>query len=165
MKTLNKLYLIFVIIFMFLSSCVTEADMWERTYQINNNSGRDIIIRLYKNFSNEIFEDIEISNNQSYRGDKIEGSNYDALNDAESIKPGQSYSSFKVIVVFENIKSIEYSRIDSDGDDIPDSFSEPINRNLLRAGNYITAGNEIYEFVLTEEDYNNAIPCDGDCLD
>ncbi|WP_339623008.1 hypothetical protein [uncultured Winogradskyella sp.] len=163
---MRRLKFVGLIIILILSiSCVTEAKMWERTYQIKNESNHDIVIRFYDTFDNENFQDIVVLNGELYRGDRVEGTNFDALNDNESLRPGQSYSSFKVIVIYENIKSIEYSRIDSDGDDIPDSFSEPINRNLLRAGNYIDIGNDIYEFMLTEEDYDNAIPCDGDCLD
>lgn len=163
---MRRLKFVGLIIILTLSiSCVTEADMWERTYQINNSSGRDIIIRLYENFSNEVFEDIEISNNQSFRGDKIEGSNYDALNDNESLRPGQSYSSFNIIIVYDNVREQEYNLVDTDNDGITDSFSEPIDKNLLRSGNYSSIGNNVYELVLTEEDYDNATPCDGDCLD
>jgi len=154
-----------IIILVLSLSCVPEAKMWERTYQIKNESGYDVVIRFYDSFSDENFEDIAVMNSDFFRGDEARGTNFDALDDTESIRPGRSYSSFTIIVVYDNDRKMEYSLVDTDGDDISDSFSEPINRNLLRAGNYITAGNEIYEFVLTEEDYNNAIPCDGDCLD
>ncbi|WP_299128258.1 hypothetical protein [uncultured Winogradskyella sp.] len=151
--------------FFVLMSCPSESPMWERTYQIRNDSGFDTVIRFYDIFNNEIFQDIIVLDNQFFRGDTIEGSNFDALNDTESIRPGQSYASFRLIIVYENERKMEYTRIDSDDDDIPDSFSGPINGNLLRSGNYTNIGNNIFEFVLTDEDYNNAIPCNGNCLD
>jgi hypothetical protein len=163
---MKKLVILFIAITpIFLTSCGPEAEMWQRTYQIKNESGYDIEIRFYENFSNQNFEDIVVLNGQFFRGDKIEGSNFDALNDTESIRPRQSFSSFSIIIIYENERRTESSRIDSDSDDISDFFSEPINRNLLRDGNYTHIGNDIYEFILTEEDYNNATPCEGDCLD
>lgn len=157
--------LIALLLLLLLVSCPAELPIWERTYQMKNNSGYELVIRLYENFSNVNFEDIIVLNDQFYRGDIIEGRNFDALDDVESIRPGQSYSSFKIIVFYDNERKMEYSLVDTDEDGITDSFSDPLNRNLLRAGTYMSIGNDVYEFVLTEEDYYNATPCDGDCLD
>ena len=164
MKTLNKLYLIFVIIFMFLSSCVTEADMWERTYQVKNNTGYDVTFRAFKNYTGiGPFEDITILDGDIFIGETTSGSNFDYINDPNNLDPTSSYDFIRFIVIYNNERSAICS-VDFDDNDSA-IFSSPIVRNLFRGGNYTDIGNDIYEFVLTEEDYNNAIPCDGDCLD
>ena len=42
-------------------------------------------------------------------------------------------------------------------------FSDPVDRNIFRASNYLQIDDEEFLFVLTQEDYNNATPCDGPC--
>ncbi|MDC1503848.1 hypothetical protein N8475_01530 [Winogradskyella sp.] len=116
MRRLKFLGLVIILILSF--SCVTEADMWERTYQIKNNPENDI--------------------------------------------PTISFSYTRFIIVFSNSRKTTHSFDVEDNNVI---FSEPTDRNLFRGGNYIDIGNDNYEFVLTQEDYDNAIPCDGDCLD
>jgi hypothetical protein len=161
-----KSKLLYLLAIIGLIGCIgPEADMWERVYRVNNNTNFDVVLRFYENFSEEVFEDINLSENQSYSGTEISGSNFDALNDTESIRPGQSFSSFNIIIIFNSEKKIEYSLIDTDDDGITDSFSEPLDRNLLRDGNYSNIGNNIYQFELTQEDYDIATPCNGDCLD
>lgn len=162
MRTLKFIGL--TIVLMQLLSCWPEADMWERTYQIKNSTGYDITIRAFESFNGiGSFEDITLLESQIYTGVKASGSNFDALNDSDNGIPTTSFSFSRFIVVYNNEKSIIHSVDFDENNDI--IFSEPINRHLLRGGNYTDIGNDIYEFVLTEEDYNNAIPCDGDCLD
>ena len=85
------------------------------------------------------------------------------FNDLNNSEPSVSYSSDSIYVVFDNERILKYVFSgDSNGNSV---FSQPLNRNILRGGNYTNISNDIYEFVLTEEDYNNAIPCAGDCLD
>jgi len=148
-----------------LNSCVKDAPNWERTYQIKNNSGYDIILRGFQMFTGEgNFEDIDLFNEGIYIGDELRGRSLsNPYSDPNNTSPTSSYDFTRFIVVFDNERSIVHSfNLDENGNTV---FSEPTNRNLLRGGNYMDIGNDFFEFVLTEEDYNNAEPCDGDCLD
>ncbi|MDC0006464.1 hypothetical protein OAE03_02575 [Winogradskyella sp.] len=161
MRRLKFLGLVIILILSF--SCVTEADMWERTYQIKNSTGFDITIRAFENFDGTgLFEDVDLSNNEIYTGVKASGSNFNYLNNPENDIPTISFSYTRFIIVFSNSRKTTHSFDVEDNNVI---FSEPTDRNLFRGGNYIDIGNDNYEFVLTQEDYDNAIPCDGDCLD
>jgi len=163
METKMKIGIV-VVLFIIFNSCVKESPMWERTYQIKNNTGYDITIRAFENFDGTgSFEDITLLDNQIYIGDETGGSNFSALNNPNSTRPSSSLNGSRLIVVFDNVRSLTHSF--STDDNMNAIFSEPTNRNLLRGGNYSNIGNDIYEFVLTEEDYNNATPCDGNCLD
>jgi hypothetical protein len=42
-------------------------------------------------------------------------------------------------------------------------FSEPVNRNVFLNTNYEAIGGERFLFKITEVDYENATPCNGDC--
>lgn len=159
-----KKLLVLAIALSLLSSCVKEAPRWERTYQIKNNSGYEVTIRAFEDFNGEgSFEDILLLDGEIYTGNKRTGSNYDVLNDLNSIRPATSFSKYSLIIVYDNQKRKEHILFSDDN--TPVSFSEPIDGHVLRSGNYTNIGNDFFEFVLTEEDYNNAEPCDGDCLD
>lgn len=160
-----KIYKIFPLLaFFLLLSCPSESPMWERTYLVKNNSGHDITLRAFKNYTGiGSFEDITILNGDIFIGDATSGSNFDYINDPNNLQPTSSFDFIRFILVYDNEK-ITLNSVDFDDNNNP-IFSNPIYRNLLRGGNYTDIGNGIYEFVLTEEDYNNATPCDGDCLD
>jgi hypothetical protein len=77
--------------------------------------------------------------------------------------PASSFSTAQFIVVFQDEKRMLHSLESDSNNNIV--FSDPIDRHLLRAGNYTNIGNDIYQFTLTQEDYDNAELCNGDCLD
>lgn len=161
-----KTFLIILLLPTLLNNCVTETPMFNATYQIKNESGNSITIRFYENFilNENNFEDVILPNNQIISGSKTMGTNFDDLNNLNNTQPTTSFSALSFTAVYNNERKTEYFINFSDTNDSY-TFSSPVNRNLLRGGNYTNIGNDIYEFILTEEDYNNATPCSGDCLD
>ncbi|WP_299128259.1 hypothetical protein [uncultured Winogradskyella sp.] len=161
MKIRNKILLL---AFFALMSCPSESEMWERTYQVRNDTVYVVTIRAFESFEGiGFFEDVSLSNNEIYAGNKAFGSNFSILNDSNNVIPASSFGRSRFIVVFDDERFMIHSlNLDENGNTV---FSEPINRNLLRGGSYTHIGNDFFEFVLTEEDYNNAIPCNGNCLD
>ena len=161
MKTLQ--FTGIIIILTLLLGCVPEAKMYEATYTINNSTNNEVILRVFKLFENGNYNDYTLFTDDSFYGENVEGTNFDYFNDLNNSEPSVSYSSDSIYVVFDNERILKYVFSgDSNGNSV---FSQPLNRNILRGGNYTNISNDIYEFVLTEEDYNNAIPCAGDCLD
>lgn len=161
----KTLCIIFLITLSLFNSCVKDASNWERTYQIRNSSGYDVVLRAFEMYTGEgDFEDKNLLNGGIYIGDELRGRSFsDPYSNPNNTSPTSSFDFNRFIIVFDNERSIVHSfDLDENGNTV---FSEPTNRNLLRGVNYTHLGNDIYEFVLTEDDYNNAEPCDGDCLD
>jgi hypothetical protein len=158
----NRILTLLALLLLF--SCPTESPMWERTFQIKNNSGYDITIRAFDDFQGlGSFEDVLLFDGDLYIGDVTSGSNFDEIEDPNNTRPASSLNASRFTLVFNGERKKTHS-LDVNGNNSI-VFSLPINRNLLRGGNYTDIGNDFFEFVLTEEDYNNAEPCDGDCLD
>lgn len=157
---MKKLIIVVLSSILFASCPGPEAIRFDATYKINNESGNEVKIRIYELFDNS-FEDHQLFNNSVYSGDKIEFGNQDAINDPNNSQPTTSYSSDSIVIFYNNEKKkVHYITGSENGDII---FSNPINRNVLRGGNYTNIGNDIYEIILTEEDYNNAEDCGGPC--
>ena len=162
MRNTLKIFL-FLIITLILNGCVKETPMVDRTYQIRNSSNDDVIIRGYINFDGTgSFEDIFLEENQVYVGGEIILSELSNFNNPNNVTPTSSFSYSRFKIVFDNERYMSHS---FDVEDDVNIFSDPVERNVLRSGNYTNIGNDIYEFELTQEDYDNAILCHGDCLD
>lgn len=159
----KMLFFWFIFVAGLMSSCITESPRWERVYQIKNNSGYNVVIRSFENFNGTgMFDDIILLDNDVFVGSEVSGTNFDALNNLNSTRPSSSLNGSRFIVVYNDEKKHRHSFEIVNENTV---FSDPVSRNLLRSGNYTDIGNNIYEFTLTEEDYNNAEPCNGDCLD
>ena len=160
-----KIYISVLMLSLILNSCVKEAPMWKRTYQIKNNSGFDVTIRAFENYLGEgDFQDFTVLNGTILSGVKVEGTNFDTVDQVDNANvTTTSFSATRFIIVYNSEKRMTHS-VDFDDNNNP-AFSNPINRNIIRAGNYTNIGNDIYQFTLIQEDYDNAEPCNGDCLD
>jgi len=141
-----------------LTSCVTESRMYPRQYSLKNESNQIIKLKLYLTSNNQLSNEILINNNQIYNAEKIETDQPHSV-ELDYILPIDAfgYASDSLIIVYNNLKkSIFY--LDFNG-----AFSNPINRNPFRFGNYTDIGSDTFQFIFTEDDYNNAIDCGGNC--
>lgn len=147
-----------------IESCTTEAEEIDRQYQLINTSEVDIKIKFYNTFSNTstLFE-TQIEPNGIFLGDILTyRSGNDQLNEENSFYPSSAYkNSDSLVVIFDEIKQITlyYTPVSSTSV----SFSEPINRNLFRHGNYEKIENERFQFKIIQQDYENAEDCNGNC--
>jgi len=152
MKKITKLF--FVLIFVYLISCVTETENQRIDYnfEIRNNSGKNIRVNAFKNHI--LTKKIDIFNNTTYNKSFISSS----MDRAYSFSDVLGGDSIKVIYNKEKFK-IFYCFLGSGGDgcDIP--------RNILNEVNDFDSSESvffrIYEFL--EQDYENAEDCNGNC--
>lgn len=150
------LFLIFICILAF--NCFgPEAERFDATYQVKNESNSEVNLNLFNPITNDLTS-IILLNNESYSGNKTIFSNGNSLSNPNNLLSSTSLATDSIIVFFNNERKKTHYL--AGGDNL---FSAPISRNLLRGGNYTNIGNDIYEIVLTEEDYNNAEDCGGSC--
>jgi hypothetical protein len=156
--------ILFTFLMFILINCVKETPMVDQIYQIRNSSGQEILIRGFRNFDDTSdFDDTLMEAEEILLGDEISVSELsESFNNPNNGLPTSSFNYSTVIVVFSGERQKTHSYQFTNDEYI---FSDPTERNLLRGGNYVNIGNDIYEFIITQEDYDNATPCNGDCLD
>lgn len=142
--------------FIMLSSCgVTEAGIYNDTYIIENSTPYTIDIKGGFIRGEHNPETIRI-----LAGERFEKK----LELQKPVKTPQEdagslfYSNDTLTVFFDNKRKFAYTYSFN-----PNVFSGPVNRNLLRHGNYIQIGKQTYKYTITNEDYQNATPCNGNC--
>lgn len=150
-----KKIIYFLLIFT-ISSCVKESKTYKRQYSIKNESNQNVKLKFYLAHNNEIVTNVVLNHLDSYLGTELEFSN--PLSNDDNYYVNSTYKgSDSIEIIYNNQrKSIFIIEVDA-------TFSEPINRNIFRHGNYTDLGNDFYEFIITDEDYNNAEDCNGDC--
>ncbi len=156
MKVLN-----FIIFTFLLVGCGPETMRDEGRFLLENRSTFDLKITFRNNVTQEI-RAIELADSQIFEGEKFITSNGATFTSQNSTVPATSFGSpgTEVEIVFQNMRKLFYS-FDSSEEII--IFSDPVDRNIFRASNYLQIDDEEFLFVLTQEDYNNATPCDGPC--
>ena len=141
-----------------LTSCVTESRMYPRQYSLKNESNQNIKLKFYLTSSNQLSNEITVDANNTFNSGEIEFSRPHSIDPdyivavSEFSKGGDS-----LIVIYSDLKKSTFS-IDFNG-----NFSAPIDRNIYRFGNYTDIGNDTFQFIFTENDYNNAEDCNGNC--
>jgi len=158
MKQFITLFLMVVI----TTNCGPEAPVWESTYKIQNDTEDVVVLRIFELFENGDYEDYNLLVGESFVGVKTKTSNFNYFSNSDNVLPTTSYSSDSIYVIFNNEKIMKHIAAGVNGNM---EFSQPTNRNLFRGGNYTDIGSDIYQLVLTQEDYSNATPCNDDCLD
>jgi hypothetical protein len=142
-----------------LFNCGPEAQMFERQYLIENKSNTTIQLYFYL-LSEPVndFSGIELNKNRILEGKRFEFSK-PVSNDSDYTGSRLSFKSDSAIIIFNNKRKLSiYLKHDMES-----VFSEPKNRNIYRHGNYESIENDQFLFKITEEDFENATPCDGDC--
>lgn len=141
-------------ILIFLFGCTNEVEFNKRDYIIENDTDFQLNIEFYNKTSGNLISDL--SGILDSRGLQL----------TNTIEQTSEFDNFSVplvgadsVKVILNKDKFLISSYDSDNN----VFSEPINRNIFRHSNYKNLGNERYLFKITQQDYENAIPCNGDC--
>lgn len=148
-------YLFLLIIFI---SCGPEARMFNRTFVIKNGLEIPVKVNIYLN--EELKDNKTLLPDQVFKGNELE-TDQDLREMPNGIGPLTSFKGNIIEVIYNNEKkSISTS---SDINNGLGFFSEPAERNLLRTGNYEDLGNEESQFTITQQDFDNATPCDGPC--
>lgn len=150
-------YLILCISLVF-TSCGPEAVKFKRSFVIKN--GLETAIKVNFLLNEDLVDSSLLSSNQ-----RIVGNEFESTVRPEDIPnnsgPSTSFNAIIIEVIYNNErKSVSTF---SDIDNGLGFFSEPVERNLLRTGNYESIGNDEYLFTITQQDFDNATPCDGPC--
>jgi len=142
------------IMFIIILGCTNEVEFNERDYIIENNTNFKLNIKFYNKTSGSGISGLSgILDSQGLR-----------LNN--TIELTSEFDDFRVpFVGADSVKIVlnEDRLITYTYDSGSKVFSEPINRNLFRHSNYENIGNKQYLFKITQQDYENALPCDGKC--
>ena len=157
MENMKTLLVIAVSVFLSVLGCTdNEVEMNRRDYIIENETEVNLSVKFYNKangtLNNQTSKDLSKGEQLS---EKIELTiEFDISEDYPSL----AYSSDSVRIVFNNEKFLtsKYNSINM-------VFSEPIGRNMFRHSNYENLGNERYLFKVTQQDYENAEDCNGNC--
>lgn len=151
--------ILLLIPFFLFYNCGPEAEKFGRNYSIKNTTNQLVELDFYSLSTQQTdFTNIKLERNESLSGRRFEFSR-PVSTDPDYTGPQNSFLSDSLVIIFGNQKKISTSLIsDREG-----TFSEPKSRNVFRHGNYEATGNEMFLFKITQEDFENAIPCDGDC--
>ncbi|MCL5245181.1 hypothetical protein M4I21_05130 [Cellulophaga sp. 20_2_10] len=156
MNTRNyfKLSLIISMLILIVSCDRNNDNKFTRNYILENGTEHKIELRFYK-LGVQIF-DFE---NQNVLNDT--GAVFSQSVIEDSFAPAEASGAFQgadsLIIVFNNTRK---SKIIWDGDN---TTLEGISKNLFSDEVYIIENNENYRYVFIEQDYNNAIDCNGNC--
>ena len=157
MKHMKTFLIITLTIFLSVLGCTNnEVEMNRRDYIIENNTGISTAIKFYSRVDGMLNNQTsKVLSNGHKLSEKVELTiEFDSSEDY----PRLAYGADSIKIVFNNEKFIinKYNTINS-------QFSEPINRNIFRHSNYENLGNERYLFKITQQDYENAEDCNGNC--
>jgi hypothetical protein len=158
MKDMKIFVVVSVSIFLSVIGCTdNEIELTNRTYSIENDTDFIVDVKFYNKIDNGL-------NNQT---SKILNSRGEILakqiqkipvNNFSEELPTSAFIADSVKVIINENKFFTFTY---DFDD--DTFSEPINRNIFRHSNYENLGDERYLFKITQQDYENAEDCNGNC--
>ena len=152
--------IIFVLPLLLIFSCGPEAKMHKRTYVVENSTDMSVEIYFYERFESRLKQNIVLGPDQEMAGVELE---FDQpfINDPNEFWPNLSlYSSDSVVIIFNNERK-KTDVLFKSAEGI--SFSEPIERNVFRHGNYEDISGENFLFSITKQDFESATPCNADC--
>ncbi|VAW14381.1 hypothetical protein MNBD_BACTEROID03-709 [hydrothermal vent metagenome] len=157
MENMKTLLVIIVSVFLSVLGCTdNEVEMNRRDYIIENETEVNLSVKFYNKVNGTINNQTSKDLNKGEQlSKKIELTiEFDISEDYPSL----AYGSDSVRIVFNNEKFLtsKYNSINM-------VFSEPIGRNIFRHSNYENLGNERYLFKITQQDYENAEDCNGNC--
>jgi hypothetical protein len=151
-----KYAICFGVLLVFLNSCFLEAREFDIRFSILNESTVVVQLDLFET-NGEFSRSIVIEPNEVYFDERtfktrsfLENPNNNAIIRGES-----------AVFIFNDERFMEYSF--SVDDNNVSTFSTPINRNIFRIGSYENLGDEDFLYTITQEDFENALPCDEPC--
>ncbi len=157
---MKNLILYFLLLFGMVSCEIIDNTFTEATFTLLNDSNKEVIVKFYNSNIDSDALTIDINADQSYTGFTVESSNGNLFEDPD-MSVGSGFAGDSIVIIFDNERFSNYSILFSGNQQI--SFSEPILRNPFRVGNYEEIGDQEFLYSITQEDYNNATPCDGPC--
>lgn len=149
-KILTMKSILLIVTFLIFLGCGTDQGSGkEYIYSLKNESGKSIVIKSYTTISRDANPSITTLED----GEEITKRFQDALPPS-----GYNFSDFfgedsqkdSIKVIYDNAKSEIFIQIGCIG-----SSRNPLNFCVYNGTQEI--------FIFTEEDYENATPCDGDC--
>jgi len=130
-----------------LNSCTDQGD-YEGRYIIENATEREVSIKFYERQQEEepILVFIKTINGSGVLYDEVK--DLDGVTDREV--PIDIFGADSIAVIFDNQKiQAHYSSI-------------PFQNSLSDFGDYISNG-DTKRYIITEENYDDAVECNGDC--
>ncbi len=138
-------YLFIIVIFINLSGCTTEGNHEEITYQIENTTGRTVKLLFYK--TTEENDSRVLVDTKEVKGNGILWKKTFSLGPGDI--PIDMFNSNLLVVVFDDNVFEEHTS------------GNPENSIMEYIITFSSSNN--YTYKITEENFNNAIPCDGPC--
>lgn len=132
----------------FLVNC-TDSATYITTYKVVNATDYDVMLRFYKSNtlgqSSFVFQ-TNLDGPGLVLERRLETTSLDTNNATDA------YKADSVAVIFNDVKLEAHT------------FLEPFESSIMDEGDYIINKNiNEYTYTITEENYNNATPCNGSC--
>ncbi|MFV0379084.1 MAG: hypothetical protein ACK5JD_17475 [Mangrovibacterium sp.] len=143
-------------LFLVLSCTNNEVSKYKREYIIRNETNLVVNIKFLSR-SNGLMNNSTSGTLDSEGNQLINEVEQDQLFTSNEDFPIFAHDADSAIVIINNKFFVCVFNT------ITNTFSEPINRNLFKHSNYENLGNERYLFKITQEDYENALPCNDNC--
>ena len=135
----RKLYLLFI--FVLSVSCTVESREFAE-YIITNDLERSVELRFYR--GGDLINDSPIVSIDG-KGEIIRKSKTDFAR----VSPFHVFGTDSISIIFNNERAEQHILFDS--------------LSILNQESYQGLGKGLYEYTITQENYDNAIPCDGTC--
>jgi hypothetical protein len=156
MKNIKTLLVISASIFLSVLGCTdNEIEMIDRDYIIENDTDFLVNIKFYGRIDGQLSIKSKTLEN---RGGQLSARLRQSDFDNSGYNTSSAFQGDSVRVTINNSKF--YTNVFNTINYI---FSEPLNRNLFIHSNYENLGNERYLFKITQQDYENAEDCNGNC--
>lgn len=152
--------LLFSFFLVFVSCDIVDPQFTDAKFTVRNETNTDIALHFFNENINFPDRSIVLGSQEEYQGLNVESSVGNIFDDPERSVVG-SLVADSIIVIFNNERFFSSYLITEEGNTF--SYSEPINRNIFRSGNYEEIGDQEFLYTITQEDYNNATSCDGPC--
>ena len=139
----------FSILLILLTNCGPSGDTKSRTYSLESNIDIGIRIRFFK--FGRVREERIVGRGVIFQGTAIDDGIRGALN------PNEALSADSIVVFFEETRQQIYY-----GEEGVGFHATPqTERNILMNEAYTIINDGLYEFIFTEQDYENAEPIGG----
>jgi len=159
MKNTNNLLVLICAFWCIISCDIVNEQSTEADFTIINSTNVPIHLFFINPEFDFVVSDELLNPNDSYEGFMVESSVGGIFDDPEFFV--NSFPGDSIRIIFNNERIISYHIIYDDEDSF--FYSQPINRNIFRVGNYEDLGDEDFLYTITQEDFDNATPCDGPC--
>lgn len=151
--------LIYIVVIFIFSSCVVESDKLEGIVRILNESNQEVKLKFYDRAGLNTLEDQILNTGEGFITPEFSIDNLDLFSSENALATGFLVADSLEIIFNNERKSIMFTMV-GEG---TGRFSSPFERNIFRIGNYDNIGGSDYQYTITQEDFENATPCDGPC--